>query len=269
MTPELLPRFTRAIHRSTGMVLVTGPTGSGKTTTLYAALNELNTPDCKIITVEDPVEYRLDGVNQVQVNEKIELSFGRVLRSALRQDPDVILIGEMRDLETAEIGLRAALTGHMVLSTLHTRDAASAPLRLIDMGVPRYMVAYSLQAVVAQRLLRLNCESCSKPHAPEAQELEWLRSAGVVNPSAGRILAGSGCQNCNGSGFSGRTGIYEMLEMDSELAALANSQDPGHFMEAAEKRMAGHLLRGSAARLALTGKTTVAEAMRVTAQVED
>ena len=269
MAPDMLQRFTRAIKRSTGMVLVTGPTGSGKTTTLYAALNNLNTKDCKIITVEDPVEYRLDGLNQVQVNEKIDLSFGRVLRSALRQDPDVILIGEMRDLETAEIGLRAALTGHMVLSTLHTRDAASAPLRLVDMGVPRYMVAYSLQAVVAQRLLRQNCESCSKPHIPDAQEAQWLRSVGVVNPAAGRILAGSGCQNCNGSGFSGRTGIYEMLEMDSELAALANSEDPGHFMAAAEQRMAGHLLRDSAAKLALTGKTTVAEAMRVSAQIED
>jgi len=269
MSPEMLQRFSTAVKRYVGMVLVTGPTGSGKTTTLYAALNELNTPDCKIITVEDPVEYRLDGVNQVQVNEKIDLSFGRVLRSALRQDPDVILIGEMRDLETAEIGLRAAITGHMVLSTLHTRDAASAPLRLIDMGVPRYMVAYSLQAVVAQRLLRLNCESCSKPCSPEARELEWLRSVGVVNPGAGRILAGSGCQNCNGSGFSGRTGIYEMLEMDSELAALANSDDPGRFIAAAEQRMAGHLLRDSAARLAVTGKTTVAEAMRVTAEVDD
>jgi MSHA biogenesis protein MshE len=268
MAPEMLQRFKRAIHRSTGMVLVTGPTGSGKTTTLYAALNDLNTKDCKIITVEDPVEYRLDGLNQVQVNEKIELTFGRVLRSALRQDPDVILIGEMRDLETAEIGLRAAITGHMVLSTLHTRDAAAAPLRLVDMGVPRYMVAYSLQGVVAQRLLRLNCESCSKPRPAAPQETEWLRSVGV-DPGAGRLLAGSGCQNCNGSGFAGRTGIYEMLEMDSELAALANSEDPGRFIAAAEKRMAGHLLRDSAARLAMSGRTTVAEAMRVTAQVED
>jgi len=268
MAADMLQRFGHAIHRYTGMVLVTGPTGSGKTTTLYAALNELNTPDCKIITVEDPVEYRLDGVNQVQVNEKIELTFGRVLRSALRQDPDVILIGEMRDLETAEIGLRAAITGHMVLSTLHTRDAASAPLRLVDMGVPRYMVAYSLQAVVAQRLLRLNCESCSKPLQPSPQEAQWLRALGG-DPAAGRMLAGSGCQHCNGSGFSGRTGIYEMLEMDSELSGLANSDDPGRFIAAAEERMAGHLLRDSAAQLALAGKTTVSEAMRVTAQVED
>jgi len=268
LSPDMLQRFSRAIHRSTGMVLVTGPTGSGKTTTLYAALNELNTPDCKIITVEDPVEYRLDGLNQVQVNEKIELTFGRVLRSSLRQDPDVILIGEMRDLETAEIGLRAALTGHMVLSTLHTRDAASAPLRLVDMGVPRYMVAYSLQAVVAQRLLRINCESCSKTRQPEPQEIEWLRSIGK-DPGAGRLLAGAGCQNCNGSGFAGRSGIYEMLEMDSELAALANSDDPGRFMAAAETRMAGRMLRDSAAQFALSGKTTVIEAMRVTAQVDD
>jgi MSHA biogenesis protein MshE len=268
MSPEMLQRFSSAIHRYTGMVLVTGPTGSGKTTTLYAALNELNKPDCKIITVEDPVEYRLDGLNQVQVNDKIELTFGRVLRSALRQDPDVILIGEMRDLETAEIGLRSAITGHMVLSTLHTRDAASAPLRLIDMGVPRYMVAYSLQAVVAQRLLRVNCESCSKPREPDPQELQWLLTVGR-DPAAGKIMAGSGCQHCNGSGYSGRIGIYEMLEMDSELAALANSEDPGRFIEAAERRMAGQLLRDSAAHLALTGKTTVSEAMRVTAQLED
>jgi len=268
MSPELLQRFSSAIHRYTGMVLVTGPTGSGKTTTLYAALNELNKPDCKVITVEDPVEYRLDGVNQVQVNEKIELTFSRVLRSALRQDPDVILIGEMRDVETAQIGLRAAITGHMVLSTLHTRDAASAPLRLVDMGVPRYMVAYSLQAVVAQRLLRVNCESCRKPHQPDPQEVQWLRTVGC-DPASGRIMAGSGCQHCNGSGYAGRIGIYEMLEMDNELAALANSDDPGRFIAAAERRMAGHLLRDSAAQLALAGQTTVAEAMRVTAQLED
>src|SRR5207245_11664470 len=188
----MLERFSKAIHRYTGMVLVTGPTGSGKTTTLYAALNELNKPDCKIITVEDPVEYRLDGVNQVQVNEKIELTFSRVLRSALRQDPDVILIGEMRDVETAQIGLRAAITGHMVLSTLHSRDAASAPLRLVDMGVPRYMVAYSLQAVVAQRLLRVTCESCRVPPHADPQDAHWLRGVGR-DPAPGQVLAGRGC----------------------------------------------------------------------------
>ncbi len=175
MPPHLLARLQQIIRRSTGMVLVTGPTGSGKTTTLYAALNEVNTIDKKIITVEDPIEYRLAGLNQVQVNEKIDLSFGRVLRSALRQDPDIILVGEMRDPETAQIGMRAALTGHMVFSTLHTRDAASTPIRLIDMGAPRYMVASSLQAVIAQRLVRVNCPSCTEPYQPVEQEMQWLQ----------------------------------------------------------------------------------------------
>src|SRR5690606_12656697 len=161
MAPGVLGAIRRAIEKPSGMVLVTGPTGSGKTTTLYGALNALNTTERKIITVEDPVEYRLPGLNQVQVMDKIDLSFDRVLRAALRQDPDVILVGEIRDKATAEIGLRAAMTGHLVLSTLHTNDAASTPARLIDMGVPRWMVALSLQLVVAQRLVRTICPSCA------------------------------------------------------------------------------------------------------------
>ncbi|MGH6738617.1 MAG: GspE/PulE family protein, partial [Bradyrhizobium sp.] len=175
MAPEMLARFRDIVGRVTGMVLVTGPTGSGKTTTLYAALSELNTPDRKVITVEDPVEYRMRGLNQVQVNERIDLTFAKVLRSVLRQDPNVILVGEMRDAETAQIGLRAAITGHMVLSTLHTRDAISAPTRLLDMGVPAYMVASSLEAVIAQRLVRLVCESCVQTYEPTAQENAWLK----------------------------------------------------------------------------------------------
>src|SRR6185369_15878843 len=162
MPKQILERVVDVVHRASGMILVTGPTGSGKTTTLYAALEEINSPEREIITVEDPVEYRLPRINQVQVQEKIELTFGRILRSALRQDPDVILVGEMRDQETAEVGLRAAMTGHMVLSTLHTNDAIGTPIRLLDMGAPRYMVAMSLQVVVAQRLLRLVCESCGQ-----------------------------------------------------------------------------------------------------------
>ena len=164
MPPQILERVLDVVHRPSGMMLVTGPTGSGKTTTLYAALEEINTPERKIITVEDPVEYRLPRINQVQVHEKIELTFGRILRSALRQDPDVILVGEMRDQETVEIGLRAAMTGHMVLSTLHTNDAISTPIRLLDMGAPRYMVAMSLHLVLAQRLVRMVCESCMQEH---------------------------------------------------------------------------------------------------------
>src|SRR5712664_4051836 len=178
MPEDIRGRFGEIIRRTAGMVLVTGPTGSGKTTTLYAALAELNTPDRKIITVEDPVEYRLAGITQVQVNEKIDLSFARVLRSTLRQDPDVILVGEIRDEETAQIGLRAALTGHLVLSTLHTKDAASTPLRLIDMGAPSYMVATSIHAVMAQRLVRLICESCAVDVGPDEQEARWLEAVG-------------------------------------------------------------------------------------------
>jgi MSHA biogenesis protein MshE len=268
---DLRTRLRRNIFRHTGMVLVTGPTGSGKTTTLYAALNELNTTDRKIITVEDPVEYRLAGLTQVQVNDKIDLSFARVLRSALRQDPDVVLIGEMRDAETAQIGLRAAITGHMVLSTLHTRDAASAPMRLVDMGVPPYMVAYSLQGVIAQRLVRLVCESCAQPYQATPQEQQWLanRNTGHTAGVAPNFKHGRGCERCNGSGYLGRGGIFEMLEVDTELAKLALANDPGAFMEAAQKRMAGHTLRDHAARLAVAGRTTVEEAMRVTEQIDD
>lgn len=268
MPASVLDSFRTILHRSTGMVLVTGPTGGGKTTTLYAALSELNTVDRKIVTVEDPVEYRMPGLNQVQVNEKIDLSFSRVLRSTLRQDPDVILVGEMRDAETAQIGLRAAITGHMVLSTLHTRDAITTPLRLVDMGVPRYMMSYSLQGVIAQRLIRLNCESCSEPYQPEGRELSWLQAWGAA-PGETRILHGRGCQNCNGTGFAGRRGVYEMLEFDLELANLANREDPGPFVEAARARMRGRLLGDNAAALVRAGKTTLAEAMRVVSQTEE
>lgn len=175
MPPEMLRRFRSIIHRPNGLVLVTGPTGSGKTTTLYGALAELNLEAKNWITVEDPVEYRLSGINQVQVNEKIDLTLARVLRSALRQDPDIVLVGEMRDTETAQIGMRAAMTGHMVLSTLHTNDAVSTPIRLMDMGVPHYMVGSFLQARLAQRLVRVICDNCSEDYTLLPNEHEWLR----------------------------------------------------------------------------------------------
>jgi MSHA biogenesis protein MshE len=269
MPPDMLKRFRAIVQRPNGLILVTGPTGSGKTTTLYGALAELNTLERKLITVEDPVEYRLPGINQVQVNEKIELTFARVLRSALRQDPDVVLVGEMRDQETAQIGMRAALTGHLVLSTLHTNDAASTPIRLLDMGVPRYMVATSLQVVLAQRLVRVICESCAQTYELKPTDQEWLKAELGDTVSSRRYLHGRGCSHCNGTGYRGRSGVYEMLEMTEAVADAANHQDPAHFMKVAQTQMAGQTLRRHAVALVVAGKTTVAEAMRISNQQED
>jgi len=269
MPARTLERLRHAVRRPSGMVLVTGPTGSGKTTTLYATLSELNTTEKKIITVEDPVEYRLPGINQVQVHEKIELSFERVLRAALRQDPDIVLVGEMRDQTTAEIGMRAAITGHMVLSTLHTNDVISTPIRLLDMGVPRYMVALSLQLVLAQRLVRVICENCAEPHTPEPHEHEWLRYELGDTVDKRRYMKGKGCGHCGGTGYTGRTGVYEMLEMTNDLVAAINTADTGTFVEAARKQMAGETLRRDAVRLVVKGRTSIEEAMRISTQLED
>ncbi len=269
LPPAVGKALQRAIARPSGMVLVTGPTGSGKTTTLYAALSALNTTGRKIITVEDPVEYRLPGVNQVQVMDKIELGFGRVLRAALRQDPDVILVGEMRDQTTAEIGLRAALTGHLVLSTLHTNDAPSTPLRLIDMGVPRYMVAMSLQLVLAQRLVRLVCTHCAADVEPDAHQREWLALELGDAVDRHRFRHGRGCPVCNDTGYSGRTGVYEFVEMTQELVETMNHGSPADFARAARRQMAGQSLRSDAVRLATEGRTTIDEAMRVATQFDE
>ncbi len=269
MPPDMLKRFREIIRRSSGMVLVTGPTGSGKTTTLYSALAEINTTDQNIITVEDPVEYRLSGINQVQVNEKIELTFSRVLRSALRQDPDVILVGEMRDAETAQIGLRAAMTGHLVFSTLHTRDAAGTLFRLVDMGVPRYMVASSVQAVIGQRLVRRVCESCGEKHVPTPQESEWLRAEGVAPEQWSGLLHGHGCSHCSNTGYFGRTGVYELLEMGREMVEAAAHDSASQFMQAAQQHMRGRTILDQALILMKEGRTTVAEVMRISSQVEE
>jgi MSHA biogenesis protein MshE len=269
MPPKLVDQFRAIVSRPNGLVLVTGPTGSGKTTTLYCALSELNSVEKKLITVEDPVEYRLSGINQVQVNEKIELNFARVLRSALRQDPDIVLVGEMRDQETAQIGLRAAMTGHLVLSTLHTNDAISTPLRLMDMGVPRYMVGSSLQAVLAQRLVRVICESCSTPYQPTPNEYEWLRLELGELVERNQYFHGKGCSHCNGMGYRGRTGVYELLEITRAVADAANHADPSHFMKVATAQMAGETLRRHAVQLVVAGRTTVMEAMRISNQSED
>ena len=266
---RMLERLRYALARPSGLVLVTGPTGSGKTTTLYAALNELNSSDRKVITVEDPVEYRLPGLNQVQINEKIDLSFARVLRTVLRQDPDVVLVGEMRDQETAEIGMRAAMTGHLVLSTLHTNDAATTPIRLLDMGVARYMVALSVNLVIAQRLVRVVCPNCSEPYVPTPNEREWLHLELGDQVDQVRYAHGRGCSHCNNTGYTGRTGVYEFLEMTDEVVAAVNDGDPGIFMQVARAQMAGQTLRRDAVRLVQIGRTTVGEAMKISNQFED
>ncbi len=269
MPPDLLARFRKMIGRPSGMVLVTGPTGSGKTTTLYSALSELNTPETKVITVEDPVEYRLPGIIQTQVNEKIELDFPKLLRAILRQDPDIVLVGEMRDEETAQTGLRASMTGHLVLSTLHTNDASTAPVRLIDMGVPRFMVAMSLLGVLAQRLVRLICPHCAVEHTPTESESVWLKQVMQQPDTVTHFRHGKGCQHCNRTGYLGRVGLYEFLEMTDELAMAANMPDTNIFIKKARERLKGKTLRDQSLQLAIDGKTTLDEIMRVDNQFEE
>jgi MSHA biogenesis protein MshE len=269
MPPDLLARFRKMIARPSGMVLVTGPTGSGKTTTLYSALSELNTPETKVITVEDPVEYRLPGIIQTQVNEKIELDFPKLLRAILRQDPDIVLVGEMRDEETAQTGLRASMTGHLVLSTLHTNDASTAPVRLIDMGVPRFMVAMSLLGVLAQRLVRLICPHCAAEHTPTESESVWLNQVIQQPDVVTNFRHGKGCQHCNRTGYLGRVGLYEFLEMTDDLAMAANMPDTNVFIKKARERLKGKTLRDQSLQLAIDGKTTLDEIMRVDNQFEE
>ncbi|WP_334132748.1 GspE/PulE family protein [Silanimonas lenta] len=262
MPAPMLARFRNVLHSPSGIILVTGPTGSGKTTSLYAALNSLNAPEKKIITVEDPVEYRLPRVSQVQVNAKIGLDFAAVLRSALRQDPDVILVGEMRDQETAEIGLRAAMTGHLVLSTLHTNDAVGTADRLLDMGAPGYLLAASLRVIIAQRLVRRVCEICAERHLPDANDQAWLAEMrpGVALDGLRR---GRGCQHCNGTGYRGRIGVYEYLEPTLDmLNALRRGQHDG-FVHAASRAPLYRPLAQAALDYALDGLSTLEEAKRI------
>ena len=266
---DLMPAWAaagmnRAIRSPHGIVLVTGPTGSGKTTTLYAALETLNDPSVKILTAEDPVEYRLAGINQVQINEKIDLTFARVLRSLLRQDPDVLLVGEIRDNETADIAVRAAMTGHMVLSTLHTNDAPGTPARLLDMGVPGYLIASTLRAVVAQRLLRVSCTYCAEPYEPTTNERAWVaHHAGERELSLASFRLGRGCSRCNGLGFSGRRGVYEVLEISQPLTEALQRNDVQLVDRLAREQIAGRTLAHGAVAMALEGRTTVAEAMTI------
>lgn len=260
LPPELLVRLRRQLSRPHGMILVTGPTGSGKTTTLYGALSELNEPGKKIITAEDPVEYRLPRITQVQINSKIDLTFSRVLRTFLRQDPDIILIGEMRDQETVEIGLRAALTGHLVLSTLHTNDAVDSALRMIDMGAPGYLVASAVRAVVAQRLVRRVCPDCkTQDHLDESRQ-QWLAGR-FPNQVGVTFHKGAGCQNCNLTGYRGRIGVFEMLELEHEMMDKLRANDAVGFAQAARRSENYKPLLASAMELALQGAVSLDEVM--------
>ncbi|MFQ5418320.1 MAG: type II secretion system ATPase GspE [Myxococcota bacterium] len=267
LTPEQLETTDKLIRRSHGIILVTGPTGSGKTTTLYAALQTINTPDKNIITVEDPVEYQLEGIGQIQVNPKIELTFASALRSILRQDPDVILVGETRDLETAEIAIQASLTGHLVFSTLHTNDASGAVTRLIDMGIEPFLAASSLVAIYAQRLVRLVCQSCAERSQLTALELQQL---GISAAAAGNgmVPRAKGCERCLNTGYAGRSAIYEVLLVDDHIRRLMlKNADSGTIKQAAlENGM--HTLRMDGARRVLAGLTTTEEVLRVTTEDE-
>jgi MSHA biogenesis protein MshE len=269
MSPTMLAKFRTLIERPAGMMLVTGPTGSGKTTTLYSALNHLNRADTKIITVEDPVEYRLDRVNQVQVNAKIGLDFARVLRTTLRQDPDIILIGEMRDRETVEIGLRAAITGHMVFSTLHTMSSFATIHRLMDMGAAGYMIGASVHGIIAQRLVRRVCENCAQPATLEAHETIWLQARLGPQAASMQFKTGAGCTYCNLSGYRGRVAVYELLEIDRAMADAIRRGDLRE-LEAAVRARPGYVsLPQSALELAGRGITSLSEAIAVASGLEE
>lgn len=268
MPSNLVARLRHQITRPHGMVLVTGPTGSGKTTTLYAALSELNKASKKIITVEDPVEYRLPRVNQVQINTKIELTFSAVLRTALRQDPDIIMIGEMRDKETVEIGLRGALTGHLVLSTLHTNDAITSALRLIDMGAAGFLVGSSLRAVIAQRLVRRICDNCAETYKPESQELLWLTHLAGESANTTEFKHGRGCQSCQHTGYKGRVGVFELLEMNEAMMGALKRDDAEEFASLAKANPSFKPLALAAFDYAVQGVTTVEEVLRLVETID-
>jgi general secretion pathway protein E len=263
---ERLSAIYQLIQLAHGIILVTGPTGSGKTTTLYAALSHINAPDKNIITVEDPVEYQLLGIGQMQVNPKINLTFAAGLRSILRQDPDVIMIGEIRDRETAEIAIHASLTGHLVFSTLHTNDAASAATRLIDMGIEPFLVASSVVAVLAQRLLRKICPDCKQPYKPSPEELSRLEMAPASNVT---LYRGTGCAACSQTGYRGRTGIFELMVLDDEIRRLIGAKADSATIKQAAIARGMITLKQEGALKVLQGQTSLEELMRITQQEID
>ena len=265
MPPEIEDRVRTLLRKKSGSLIVTGPTGSGKTTTLYAAMATLDAEKQKIVTVEDPVEYLMPNITQTQVNSKIGLSFERVLRSTLRQDPDVIMIGEIRDPQTAEISLQAAMTGHLVLTTLHTNDAPSLSTRLQNMGIQSFMLSSSIKVVIAQRLVRMNCRSCAKPLVLSKKDLDCLKDALDVNSNfdEDNLRQGVGCPVCNNTGYAGRIGVYEMLDIDSELEQLIASNDNAAFLNVANQKMDGKRIFNHGAQLVANGITSFEEILKL------
>ncbi|GLS83473.1 type II secretion system ATPase GspE [Paraferrimonas haliotis] len=260
MTPSVREKFDGLIRKPHGIILVTGPTGSGKSTTLYAGLNEINSRDRNILTVEDPIEYELEGIGQTQVNTKVDMTFARGLRAILRQDPDVVMVGEIRDLVTGQIGVQASLTGHLVLSTLHTNTASGAITRLQDMGIEPFLVSSSLLGVLAQRLIRTLCPDCKQAHTPEPRERDLM---GLDDKFNGVIYHAVGCEHCNFNGYRGRTGIHELLVVDDDIRELIHN---GKGELAIERYLRAHnpSIRQDGIEKVLAGKTTLEEVMRVT-----
>jgi len=263
MGKKMLSQFEKIIHSAYGIILVTGPTGSGKTTTLYGALSTINKTDINIITIEDPIEYQIEGISQIQVNPRIELTFARGLRSIVRQDPDVILVGEIRDLETAEIAIQSALTGHLVFSTLHTNDSASAVTRLIDMGIEPFLICSSVLAILGQRLVRVICSECREPYIPDD---ETLRALGLSREALGerRLFRGRGCRACLSTGYRGRTGIFEMMVISERVRSLILSTSDSSAIGRAAVEEGMTSLYQDGVRKVIEGITTVEEVMRVT-----
>jgi len=260
MDPVTLKRMDQLVHRPHGIILVTGPTGSGKTTTLYAALGRVNNSDRNIVTVEDPIEYYIDGIGQTQVNAKVDMTFARGLRAILRQDPDIVMVGEIRDLETVQIAVQASLTGHMVFSTLHTNTAVGAITRLRDMGVEPFLLSSSLIGVLAQRLVRILCSDCRTPYQPDESECQLL---GLPKDNPPTLYLPNGCDKCNQSGYVGRTGIYELIDVDDDLKTLIHDGSGEHELEQ-HVRKSSPSIRVDGIRRILAGETSLEEVLRVT-----
>jgi len=263
MRPENLETFRQLIRKPNGIVIVTGPTGSGKTTTLYSALNELNEVDVKICTAEDPVEYDIDGLIQVAINPAVRMTFAAALRSFLRQDPDIILVGETRDLETAQIAVQASLTGHLVFTTLHTNDAPSSIARLLDLGLESFLITATIEGIVAQRLVRRVCANCKEEYSPGEEELYRL---GLTSTDLGdrKLARGLGCDQCNQSGYRGRMGLYEIMQFDDELRELIMQSASTQVLRQEAKKRGMRTLREGGVLALYDGVTTVDEVVRET-----